>query len=369
MLDRIIKSNWWKWTGAFLVFFSLMVGLLTPLAPGIVSISPDSLQAGDSISIRIKTVNAHFLSKPAGLQGALSLENQYVIKSSFLHVLSDNEIQMSFKLPGHFSPQKGSVELLDLELASDYDGFLVLRQSVKLKPYSGKDSLIIHSISSSPATNTETFKVKSLTSQWFSFPYREILYESVRNLFFHVVMWFAMLTLFLISVVYSIRYLRSANKIDDIIAAESVQVGLVFAAIGIITGSIWAKFTWGDWWPNDPKLNGTAIAILLYFAYMILRNSLSEDQQKAKISAVYNIFAFPLMFVVIMVLPRITASLHPGNGGNPAFSTYDLDSHLRIAFYPACLGWILISLWIMDIRIRIRKLEEIRENQLVESSL
>jgi heme exporter protein C len=169
-------------------------------------------------------------------------------------------------------------------------------------------------------------------------------------------MWPVMLVLFLISVIFSLLYLRSLRPIHDFIAVESAQVGLLFGVIGVVTGSLWAKYTWGDWWPNDPKLNGTAIAILLYLAYMILRNSISEDQQKAKISAVYNVFAFPLMFVVIIILPRLTSSLHPGNGGNPGFNTYDLDSHLRMALYPAFVGWILIGIWITEIRVRIRKI-------------
>lgn len=363
MLDRIIKSNGWKGLGAFLVFFSLMVGLITPLGPGIISLSPDTIQSGDSLIIKVKTINAHFLSHPEGFQGAVSLENQYLIKAKEFHILSDNEVDLKIQIPVQYSPKKGMVELLDLQLASDYDGFLVLRQSLKLKPINLDSNSQTRSMSSLSPSNDQTLKIKRLSPQWFSFPYREILYESVRNLFFHVVMWFAMLSVFFISVIYSIRYLRTGKSEYDLIAVESVQVGLVFATLGVVTGSLWARYTWGDWWPNDPKLNGTAIAILLYFAYIILRNSINEDQQRAKISSVYNVFAFPLMVVVILVLPRLTASLHPGNGGNPAFSTYDLDSHLRIAFYPAALGWILISLWILDIRVRIRKLEEKRDIQ------
>jgi heme exporter protein C len=65
-----------------------------------------------------------------------------------------------------------------------------------------------------------------------------------------------------------------------------------------------------------------------------------------------------MMIVFIMVLPRMTDSLHPGNGGNPGFSTYDLDNKMRLVFYPAVLGWILFSAWILNIRVRIKKLNQ-----------
>jgi heme exporter protein C len=62
------------------------------------------------------------------------------------------------------------------------------------------------------------------------------------------------------------------------------------------------------------------------------------------------------MLVFIMVLPRLTDSLHPGNGGNPGFNSYDLDNDLRKVFYPAVIGWSLLAVWITEIRVRIKRL-------------
>jgi heme exporter protein C len=191
-----------------------------------------------------------------------------------------------------------------------------------------------------------------------SVPELPILHESIRNLYFHVPMWFTMIILFSISVVHSIKYLLSNDPEADLKAVESVNVGVVFGVLGIITGAIWAKYTWGQAWSFDVKQNFAAIALLLYFAYLVLRNAIDEEQKRAKISAIYNIFAFPMMVVLLFVLPRLSDSLHPGNGGNPGFNSYDLDSRMRMVFYPACLGWILIGYWIYTLTYRLRTLDK-----------
>jgi len=189
-------------------------------------------------------------------------------------------------------------------------------------------------------------------------PALPILYQSIRNLYFHVPMWFSMIVLFGVSVFHSIKYLGSGNSADDLKAVESINTGIVFGILGIITGAIWAKYTWGQAWSFDVKQNFAAIALLLYFAYLVLRNAIDEEQKRAKISAIYNIFAFPMMVVLLFVLPRLADSLHPGNGGNPGFNSYDLDSRMRMVFYPACLGWILIGYWIYTLLYRVRTLEK-----------
>jgi heme exporter protein C len=185
-------------------------------------------------------------------------------------------------------------------------------------------------------------------------PVLPILHESVRNLYFHVTMWFSMLAIFSYSLYYSIMYLSKSNIKDDINAEKFANTGILLGSLGVVTGSLWARFTWGAWWVNDPKLNGAAISILIYFAYVVLRNSMDEEQKRAKVAAVYNIFAFVLMLVFVMVYPRLNQvdSLHPGNGGNPGFSSYDLDKNMRVVFYPAVLGWIMIGIWISRLSAR-----------------
>ena len=97
--------------------------------------------------------------------------------------------------------------------------------------------------------------------------------------------------------------------------------------------------------------------MLAYAAYFILRNAIEDEHKRARLAAVYCIFAFMMMIVFIQVLPKLTDTLHPGRGGNPGFNTYDMDSGLRTVFYPAIIGWTLIGAWIMSLRIRVKMIE------------
>jgi heme exporter protein C len=189
-------------------------------------------------------------------------------------------------------------------------------------------------------------------------PDLRIIGESIRNLFFHVCMWFAMMTIFGVSLVYSIRYLSGFDIRYDVVASQAVNVGLLFGILGIITGMQWANYTWGAPWVNDPQLNGAAVSILAYFAYTVLRHSMDEDHKRAKVAAVYNIFAFVLLIIFIGILPKMSqGSLHPGAGGSPS-TVATLDNTMRLVFYPAIIGWILIGIWILNIRVRYMRLKQ-----------
>ncbi len=188
-------------------------------------------------------------------------------------------------------------------------------------------------------------------------PRLPILHETIRNQYFHVCMWFSMMILFTVSLVYSIKHLAGNKLMHDTIAAEAANTGIFFGILGLLTGSLWAKYTWGAWWTNDVKLNGAAITMLTYFAYLVLRNAIPDEKKRGKVAAVYNIFSYVMMLVFILIYPRMSDSLHPGNGGNPAFSKYDLDNTMRLVFYPAVIGWSLLGVWIMTIQIRIQQIK------------
>ncbi len=200
-------------------------------------------------------------------------------------------------------------------------------------------------------------------------PALPILNESIRNLYFHVCMWFGMMILFIVSFVYSLKYLSSKKYAHDIIASAFASIGTVFGVLGYATGVIWVSVTWvTDQGQSlgtvlkEPKLIGAMIAILIYCAYFVLRGSFTDVDKRARVSAVYNVFAFAMLFPSIWIIPRLVGSLHPGSpgsdSGNPALDRNDMDSAMRAIFYPAVLGWTLLGVWIATLRIRSKKIEE-----------
>ncbi len=186
-----------------------------------------------------------------------------------------------------------------------------------------------------------------------------ILNESIRLFYFHFPMWIGMTLLFTLSIISSIKYLRSQNIKDDDLASESAKVGFVFGILGLLTGMLWARSTWGAFWTSDTKLNNTAIALLLYAAYFVLRGSLQDEIQKARLSAVYNTFAFLALIPLVFILPRMNDSLHPGNGNNPTFRLFDTSHSMKLVIYTAILAFCGVGMWLRDILIRIKTLRRL----------
>ncbi len=182
--------------------------------------------------------------------------------------------------------------------------------------------------------------------------------ESARNLFYHVPMWYVMIVCFLISAINALRFLSKKNELYDAMSLEFVNVGIFFGCLGMLTGMVWASGTWGKAWSNDPKQIGAGLCLLTYFAYMVLRNSIQNKKNIATISAVYNVFAFALIVPLLFIIPARFESLHPASGeSNPLQALYEQASAFRKVSLPAMLGWVLLGIWIYNIRIRIKKLE------------
>lgn len=202
----------------------------------------------------------------------------------------------------------------------------------------------------------------------FEVPELPVIRQTIRNIYFHVGMWFGMIFILIVSLVYSLRTLHRGCLIDDLKAVTAVKTGLFLGSLGIITGMVWAHHTWGQFWVNDPKLNGAAVGMLTYFAYMVLRASVDDADKKARLSAAYNVFAFVLFFVFIMIIPRLAAySIHPGIDGNPALSTGDMDPRMRKVFFPAIVAWTMLAWWIFTLFWRIeylgKQINELKNDQ------
>lgn len=339
-----MKRNWWKLFCVLLLIITFSAGILIPLAPGLLS-ATSSAQSTSAAPFTVKVLGygTHFKDNQSTLTAWLR-NNQQDNCASSVRVIDNTHLELDFP---PIAPLKDPI--FGLAVYNDADGKLFMTDAIStIDTARGGLVPVCHPI------------VKNEKQDHFAYPFRYILYESMRNLFFHVPMWFTMIALLSWALWNNLKYLRKFDMKYDFIANEAVNTGLVFGVLGLITGSLWARVTWGAWWVDDVKLNGTAITMLAYMAYAVLRNSIEDHQKRARVSAIYSIFAYVMMMVLIGLLPRMkgTDSLHPGNGGNPAFSNYDLDNSLRPIFYSAVLGWILLGFWIYTIRLRIHRMRE-----------
>lgn len=335
---------WWKLPGTLMLLLAMVTGLRTPLSPALVHCSVDRLMPGDT-SFTVTGYNTNF---GVGGPPAVWIEHEgSPWCASSVHVLSTTELIVWMSVPEGMPG-----DLSHLVVASSTDGTLRLFDAF----WTGQRG---SGFTASPCTDTPV----RAGAVPYTFPNRSLLYETIRNLFLHVPMWFTMMLLMGVSVYHSIRTLGSTALAHDRAAVSAVEVGLLFAALGLVTGSIWARSTWGAWWTNDTQLNGAATVTLIYLAYLVLRASVPDAHKRARLAAVYNIFAFTLMVVFFMVLPRLTDSLHPGKGGNPGFNQYDLDDRLRMVFYPAVLGWMVLGLWIRQLHLRMKHLQARHDEQ------
>ena len=343
-----MKGTWWKLLGVIILIYVFLTGLLVPLKPGIIAAEPSTAKCGQELKMTVKGYNSHFLTAAGQIGAWLKQDEKNALKAVAISPVSEQELQLTFDIPAFLNSKK-QVKDFTLILDNPVDGPSVLPSAV----FISQDSI-------NPQMAAAEWQQHSLTDlhekSAFNFPFRNILSETIRNTYFHVPQWFAMLFIFLGGVIYSFFYLKNGKEEDDLRAAAFTRVGILFGIMGLVTGAIWANYTWGKPWSWDIKQNMTAIALLIYFAYFVLRSSFDDPEKRARLSAVYNLFAFATLIPLLYVIPRMTDSLHPGSGGNPAMGGEDLDNTMRMVFYPAIIGWTLVGFWMANLNFRIEKI-------------
>lgn len=113
-----------------------------------------------------------------------------------------------------------------------------------------------------------------------------------RMMFFHIPSWFVGGFAVITSLIASVMYLTTKNLKYDALAVASTETAVAFFMIGMLTGSIWARISWGIWWTWDARLTSAFVLCLLYFGYLVLRTAIEEPTQRARLAAVMSIFAF-----------------------------------------------------------------------------
>jgi heme exporter protein C len=203
-----------------------------------------------------------------------------------------------------------------------------------------------------------------------TFPMIQGLGELGRNMLFHVPMSMVAFIAFLMGTIYSILYLVKKDFDYDRRARASSAAGTLFTILATVTGSIWARFSWGTFWNWDPRETSIFILLLIYGAYFMLRSLLEESEdKKARIAAVYNIIAFVSVPFLMFVVPRITNSLHPGGGGTEApiinlSGQTHTDRTLLNMHWISVLLFLCVFLWIKDLYTRILRLQDKRAEEI-----
>lgn len=169
-----------------------------------------------------------------------------------------------------------------------------------------------------------------------------------RIIFFHVPVAMISAAAFIVSMVYAWLYLKRRNLIDDAKSAISAELGLLFAVLATITGSIFAHVEWGSLWNWDPRETSIVILLLIYAAYFALRSAIDGTEKRASLSAVYAILALPAMVFLVFVLPRLTFSLHPSG---TLTTKSGLSAEYRLVLYSAAIGFFGIYIWLFRMAI------------------
>jgi len=178
-------------------------------------------------------------------------------------------------------------------------------------------------------------------------PAQGFIGESSRIVFFHVpCAWTASLA-FLVAAAYSAAYLVRRKPAHDDVACAAVRLGLLFAVLALVTGSLFARIMWGAYWNWDPRESSFLLLIFLYAAYLFLRAVLEDPERRSRLSAAYALFAAVLMPFLVFVAPRVTASLHPQTIINPQGKIL-MDTPTRVVFFAGLAGFSGLFLWMLS---------------------
>ncbi len=358
-----MKKHWWKTLSVILIFYTLFLGLYTPLKPALVDESQRTIETahvGQPLTVKAIGYNTAFtkskkieawLTIVDSIRGKGGLPPVYPIKAEKISVIDDTHLYIGFQLPTAL-PLSKELQEANLVLNTDEEGLLLRKTIVQI----AQDTLNAELGRTLWAADMDI----EPRPKKFDFPNLEFTRETIRNTYFHVPMWFVMFVLYGFGLFYSVKFLRSKDLMNDLRAVSFTRTGTIFGLLGLLTGGTWANYAWGEPFPiNEIKLLMTYTALAIYMAYFILRMSFDDFERRARISAVYSIFSFASLVPLLYVIPKLAASSsHPGNGGNSSIATQDMDNTMRLVFYPASIGWILLGIWIATLVVRMEIVKE-----------
>lgn len=211
------------------------------------------------------------------------------------------------------------------------------------------------------------FPIVQSPSRWYEFPYIIGLEQNAKIIFFHVPTAWLTVIAFLMSTIFSIKYLRKKNLDDDSKSYAAAQLGMMFCILATVTGAVWAKFAWGSYWSWDPRQTSIFALLLIYGAWFALRSAIESEDKRATLSAVYSIIAFLTVPFFIFIMPRIMTGLHPGSTDDTnAGPIVDLkmSSSMQLIFFLSMIGFTILYFWMWQLGYKSLTLKEKINKQL-----
>lgn len=200
-----------------------------------------------------------------------------------------------------------------------------------------------------------SFPIVDSPSAWYEFPNIPGLEEKAKIIFFHVpTAWLAVIA-FMMTMIYGIKYLVKKDIDDDARSLASLQLGMMFCILATVTGSIWAKFTWGAFWHWDPRETSIFILLLIYGSLFALRSAIENEDKRARLSAVYSIISFLTVPFFIFIMPRIMTGLHPGSADDTTSGPvvdFKMNGNMMLVFYTSLAAFTVLYFWMWRISYR-----------------
>jgi len=190
-------------------------------------------------------------------------------------------------------------------------------------------------------------------------PAQGFIGESSRIVFFHVPCASTATLAFLVAAVYSALYLARRDPRSDDVASAAVRLGLLFAVLTLVTGSIFSRTmsrAYSNW---DPRQSSYLLLVFLYGAYLFLRAAVDDPERRARLSAAYALFAAILMPFLVFIAPRITQSLHPQTVINKEGKIL-MDTPTRVVFFAGLVGFGALFFWMLSLTSRSMRLSRQR---------
>jgi heme exporter protein C len=189
---------------------------------------------------------------------------------------------------------------------------------------------------------------------------QKIIGEASRIFYFHIPQAWVCVIGFFISMVHSVKYLKTRDLNQDDRAADAASLGLIACVLATVTGSIFARVTWGSFWNWDPRETSILVLLLIYGAYFALRGAIEVEERRANLAAVYSIFAFITVPFLVFVVPRVVPSLHPADSVVDENLKFTMGTQVRSIFFISLAVFTVLFFWILSLGYRVSRLRRIR---------